>query len=178
MVFNAQPALVGSRVLLRPMEENDFEALYDVAKDPQIWDQIDQPNRHLRDVYLKNFENALASGGALVALDLRTNQIVGASRFYDFDEQKKQVAIGYTFLARSLWGSGFNSEMKRLMLNHAFLHVERVIFHIATKNVRSQKAIEKIGARLAGEENRKFFGHQQAATFLVYELVRPGSTHE
>ena len=57
---------------------------------------------------------------------------------------------GWTFLARSHWGGEYNREMKRLMLDHAFRFVGRVVFLIDSANHRSQRATEKIGAVRAG----------------------------
>jgi RimJ/RimL family protein N-acetyltransferase len=60
------------------------------------------------------------------------------------------VEIGWTFLARSHWGGRYNGEMKTLMLRHAFRFVGTVIFVIGTRNLRSQRAVEKIGAVRVG----------------------------
>ena len=60
------------------------------------------------------------------------------------------VEIGWTFLARAYWGGRYNGEMKRLMLEHAFRSVDRVIFIIGPENRRSQRAVEKIGAVRSG----------------------------
>ena len=59
-----------------------------------------------------------------------------------------EVEIGWTFLARRLWGGRFNGAMKRLMLDHAFRFVDTVIFRIGETNLRSRRAVEKIGGRL------------------------------
>jgi RimJ/RimL family protein N-acetyltransferase len=60
------------------------------------------------------------------------------------------VEIGWTFLARSHWGGKYNGQMKELMLRHAFRFVERVVFLIGEHNLRSQRAVEKIGGRRTG----------------------------
>src|SRR5262249_50378325 len=66
------------------------------------------------------------------------------------DEERSEIEIGWTFLARSHWGGAYNGEMKRLMLRHAFRFVNRVLFLIGPHNFRSQRAVEKIGAVRAG----------------------------
>lgn len=76
------------------------------------------------------------------------------------------VEIGWTFLARAYWGGRYNGEMKRLMLRHAFAAVSRVIFVIGAGNIRSQRAIEKIGAVRAGTRADPRLGES-----LVYELT-------
>ena len=67
------------------------------------------------------------------------------SRFHGYDPQRSEVEIGWTFLARSYWGGTYNRELKNLMLSHAFSFVQSVIFLISPENVRSQRAVEKIG---------------------------------
>jgi N-acetyltransferase len=64
--------------------------------------------------------------------------------------ETSEVEIGWTFLARSHWGGKYNREIKQLMLRHAFRFVKRVVFLIGLQNVRSQKAIEKLGGVRAG----------------------------
>ena len=86
----------------------------------------------------------------MTALDCRDGRIIGSSRFYGYDELANEVEIGWTFLGRSYWGGKYNGEMKRLMLEHAFQFVERVVFLIGPQNVRSQRAIEKLGGVRAG----------------------------
>ena len=131
---------------LRPLREADFEALFGVASDPLIWEQHPNSDRYKPDVFRKFFDKALASEGAFVVIDVRSREIIGSSRYYDLDLAKSEVAIGYTFLARKTWGSVYNREMKKLLLDHAFQSVDTVLFHIGENNFRSRKAIEKIGA--------------------------------
>lgn len=149
--MNLQPFLEGSLLRLRPLREDDFAELYKVAADPLIWDQHPAHDRHIEAVFQKTlFEPVLISGGALVALDAKDDRIVGSSTFENLDDAESEVEIGWTFLARRCWGGAFNGEMKRLMLEHAFQFVEKVVFRVATENFRSQGAVQKIGGRLIG----------------------------
>jgi RimJ/RimL family protein N-acetyltransferase len=160
-VFDAQPHLLGDLVELRPLREADFAALYAVAADPLIWEQHPVPNRYREDVFRDFFSDHLASRGALIALDRRTNGVIGTSRFQGYDPLQSEVEIGWTFLARSHWGGRYNGEMKSLMLGHAFRFVQNVLFIVHPDNARSQRAVEKLGAvrvgeRLDGSGNRSF----------------------
>ena len=146
MRFDYQPTLRGELLELRPLCAEDYDALYAVASDPLIWEQHPDKTRHQPAGFGAFFQEALASGGALVAIDTRTGSIIGSSRFHQYDEASAEVEIGWTFLARSYWGGIYNREMKRLMLAHAFRFVGRVVFLIDPRNIRSQRAIEKIGA--------------------------------
>lgn len=150
MPFDLQPFLRGELVQLRPLRREDFDLLYAVAADPLIWEQHPASDRHRPEVFRAFFEDAIASGGALLAIDANTGEIIGSSRFHGYDETASEIEIGWTFLARSRWGGRHNGEMKRLMIRHALLFVRNVIFLIGPQNVRSQKAVERIGAVRAG----------------------------
>lgn len=143
--MDRQPALRGKLLELRPVRADDFDALYAVASDPLIWEQHPARDRHEEQVFRTFYHGALASGGALVAIDRNTDEIIGSSRYGGYDEERSEVEIGWTFLARSHWGGQYNGEMKRLMLKHAFHFVDAVILLIGEENIRSQRAAEKIG---------------------------------
>ncbi len=150
MLFDLQPVLEGVLLRLRPLRPDDFPGLYAVAKDPLIWEQHPNSDRHEEAVFREFFREALASGGALVALDVRDGRIIGSSRFNGYAPDRSEIEIGWTFLARSHWGGVYNGEMKRLMLAHAFRFVSGVLFVVGEKNIRSVKAVEKIGGVLVG----------------------------
>ena len=150
MPFDYQPVLRGDLLQLRPLRPEDYDDLYAVARDPLIWEQHPNRDRHEEPVFRELFRESLESGGALVAIDAGTGRVVGSSRFHGYDEERSEVEIGWTFLARSHWGGRYNGEMKQLMLEHAFLFVRSVVFLIGPENVRSQRAVQKIGAVHAG----------------------------
>ncbi|HTA74702.1 MAG TPA: GNAT family N-acetyltransferase [Gemmatimonadaceae bacterium] len=143
-----QPTLEGELVTLRPLRAEDFQDLYAVASDPLLWEQHPASDRYKPDVFAAFFREALASGGALIAIDKADGRVVGSSRYYGYDPEKSEIEIGWTFLARSHWGGTYNGEMKRLMLRHAFAFVDHVVFLIGPENWRSRRAIEKIGGVL------------------------------
>ena len=150
MPFDLQPHLKGDLIELRPLCPEDFADLYAVASDPLIWEQHPNSDRHKADVFAVFFRETLESGGALLAIDRRDGRVIGSSRFNGYDEAKSEIEIGWTFLARSHWGGTYNREMKRLMLGHAFRFVRSVIFVVGPQNIRSQRALEKIGAVRTG----------------------------
>jgi N-acetyltransferase len=162
-----QPTLAGALLTLRPLRPDDFEALYAVASDPLIWEQHPASDRYREDVFRVFFQEALASRGALIAIDAADGRIVGSSRYHDHDPAQRVLEIGWTFLARSHWGGRYNGEMKHLMLRHAFQFVDRVIFLVGPRNLRSRRAVEKIGGVLVGRRDAR--GHES----LVYEIT-PG----
>jgi len=167
VAFDYQPVLNGRLVELRPLRSEDHDGLYAVAADPLVWEQHPVKNRHEPQGFGAFFQDAVASGGALVALDAHTRRVIGSSRFHGYDDRRDEVEIGWTFLARSHWGGAYNGEMKRLMLGHAFRFVDRVVFLVDPDNVRSQRSVEKIGAVRAGW--RRDSGGREA---YVYEIHR------
>jgi N-acetyltransferase len=164
--FDRQPVLIGELLELRPLRATDFEALFRVAADPLIWEQHPDRDRYQEPVFRAFFEEGLASGGALVAVDRANGRIIGSSRYHGYDAERSVVAIGWTFLARAYWGGRYNGEMKRLMLEHAFRSVQRVLFIIGPDNRRSQRAVEKIGGVPAGATT-----DARGRPRVVYELT-------
>jgi RimJ/RimL family protein N-acetyltransferase len=145
-----QPVLRGQLLHLRPLHDDDFDALFAVASDPLIWEQHPARDRYQPEVFRAFFDEAMASRGALIATHARDGQVIGGSRYHGYDAEQSEIEIGWTFLARAYWGGKYNGEMKELMLRHAFTFVDRVIFLIGAENYRSQRAVEKIGAIPAG----------------------------
>ena len=168
-VPNWQPTLRGEHVQLRPIRADDLDALHAAAADPLVWEQHSERNRHERPVFERFFAGALECGGGLVALDAAGN-VIGSSRYYDWDPSDRSVVIGYTFLARSHWGTGANREMKRLMLDHAFRWAKTAWFHVSPGNVRSQRALERIGARLDRQQDVSVGGVMSPR--MIYRIDR------
>jgi RimJ/RimL family protein N-acetyltransferase len=150
MPFDLQPILKGQLIELRPLRPEDFHDLYAVAADPLIWEQHPVKDRYQEAVFHAFFLEALDSGGTLVAIDAHLGQVIGSSRFHGYNQEKSEVEIGWTFLARSHWGGVYNGEMKQLMLRHAFRFVRSVIFLVGRQNLRSQRAVAKIGGVCIG----------------------------
>ena len=165
MSFDLQPTLRGELLVLRPLRTGDFHDLYAVASDPLIWEQHPDSDRHKEDVFREFFREAQESGGALVAIDARDGRVIGSSRFYGYDEGRSEIEIGWTFLARAYWGGIYNREMKALMLRHAFRFVNSVVFLVGPQNLRSQRAMEKVGGVRVGSR-RNANGRES----VVYEI--------
>lgn len=174
--MNRQPVLEGECLLLRPLEEADWDALFAVAADPMVWGLHPINDRWKEPVFRAFFDDAIAQGGALVVIDKASDRVVGSSRFQGYDPGPNEhgdgsVEIGWTFLARDMWGGGTNAEMKRLMLAHALNHVARVDFRVGEENWRSQRAMEKIGGQLTDRrEELEYEGRR--VVHVVYEITR------
>ena len=172
--FELQPHLIGDVLELRPLRPEDWEELFLAASDPLIWEQHPARDRYKEEVFRAFFQEALDSGSALVAIDRKTQRIVGSSRYFGYEPEKSEIEIGWTFLARSHWGGKYNGEMKRLMLDHAFQFVDNVVFLVGPQNVRSRRALEKIGAVLTGRRTRDLGG--AAVEHVVYQIKKPTVT--
>ncbi len=145
--MDRQPLLEGELVRLRPLHPADHDALFAVSSDPLLWEQHPAKERATPEGFRQWFADALESGGALVVEDRSDGRVIGTSRYDNHDPEAREVEIGWTFLDRSLWGGPWNGEMKQLMLGHAFDHVDAVLFRVHDTNLRSQRAVEKLGAR-------------------------------
>jgi RimJ/RimL family protein N-acetyltransferase len=173
MELNLQPKNLENEIIkLVPLEIDDFERLYEVASDALIWEQHPNKDRYKREVFEAFFMGGMASKGAFIVIDKKTEKPIGSSRFYDFDKEKKAVAIGYTFLAREFWGTNYNKTLKSLMLDYAFLAVDTVIFHIGANNIRSQKAIAKIGGVKFYEEEMTYLGDKKQNLNYFYQITK------
>jgi RimJ/RimL family protein N-acetyltransferase len=172
-VFELQPTLTGRLLTLRPMRPGDFDELYAVASDPLIWELHPDPTRYQHNVFRRFFDEGLACGGALVALDAGNGRIIGTSRYNHYKPEESEIEIGWTFLARAYWGGLYNREMKDLMLRHAFTYVNNVVFFVGLENWRSQRALEKIGAtRIASGPNAR---GRDSAVFRITADRWPGT---
>jgi len=166
MPIHLQPTLHGRLLSLRPLRPDDFDELYAVASDPLIWEQHPANDRYQAEVFRQFFREAIESGGALAVIDNRDGKIIGSSRFFVYSEEKREIEIGWTFLARSYWGGVYNGEMKQLMLRHAFQFADAVILLVGPQNYRSRRAIEKIGGVQVGSKQEA-----DGRTVLVYQIT-------
>lgn len=167
MPFDLQPTfLKDDLVKLVPLQETDFDKLFEIASNPKVWEQHPNPNRYKLEDFATYFKGAIASKGAFLILDSTTNKTVGCSRYYDYDEVDNSILVGYTFMGAAFWGKGYNKAVKKLMLDYAFQFVDKVYFHIGAFNFRSQKAISKIGAVKVDEFEVEYYGEVSKLNFV------------
>jgi len=171
--MNRQPVLVDARVALRPLESRDWEGLFRAASDPLIWADHPAHDRSTEPVFRRFFADALESGGALVATLPGSAEIIGSSRYDTRRVHPGEVEIGWTFLTRPHWGTGVNAAMKRLMVAHALAHVERVLFFVGEGNVRSRRAMEKIGGMLTDRTHEAEMAGKPVR-HVIYSIDRDG----
>ena len=170
--MNVQATLENENVKLVPLNPNDLEELFSVASDPKIWEQHPNKDRYQREVFEKFFQGAMESKGAFKIMDKSSNEVAGSTRFYDYNPKENSIFIGYTFYATKFWGSKLNPQVKKLMLDYIFQFVDKVNFHVGKDNIRSQKAMEKLGAKKVDEVNVAYFG-EPAKLNVVFEIDKP-----
>jgi RimJ/RimL family protein N-acetyltransferase len=167
-----QPVLDGELVRLRPSVPEDWEALYAVASDPLVWEVHPAHDRWQEPVFRAYFDGGIASGGALTIIDKAMGAVIGSSRFDNWNPDADEIEIGWTYLARGYWGGTYNREIKRLMLDHIHRYVGTVVFTVGEGNIRSRKAMEKIGGVLRpGVVDRLMAGEMKP--HVIYEIRKP-----
>ena len=170
--MNVQATLENENVKLVPLNPNDLEELFSVASDPKIWEQHPNKDRYQREVFEKFFQGAIESKGEFKIMDKSSNEVAGSTRFYDYNPKENSIFIGYTFYATKFWGSKLNPQVKKLMLDYIFQFVDKVNFHVGKDNIRSQKAMEKLGAKKVDEVNVAYFGEPEKLN-VVFEIDKP-----
>ena len=148
--------LMGSSVQLEPMGLQHHDALAAIGCDPDLWRFTASIVRTPADM-LKYIESALQArdeGSALpfVTVYRPTGEIVGSTRFRNYDPINRKLEIGFTWLAGKWQRTVVNTEAKYLMLTHAFekLGCVRVELRTHVRNARSRAAILRLGATEEG----------------------------
>lgn len=144
MDFNTE--LLDEDICLKIMQKSDFDRLFDVVKDPKIWEQHNDSERYTLDGFKKYFDSAIGNAENCFLI-FHNGELVGSTRYYECNLSQSSLKIGYTFYATKCWGTTLNKKVKNLMIGYAFKFVDNVFFDVWYKNFRSQKAVEKLGAK-------------------------------
>jgi N-acetyltransferase len=157
--------LSGSSVELRPLHESHFDELLELAKDKRIWEFMptDMSGEHVRRTA---FENAIAErrNGTqfpFVIFHKEDNRLIGSTRLMDIQPVHSKLEIGWTWLHPDYWATKVNAECKSLLLTFCFesLNVVRVLLKTDENNMRSRRAIEKIGGQFEGILRKDMMRH-------------------
>jgi len=173
-MINLQPILENDLVIVRPLQIEDFEKLYQVASDPLIWELHQNPDRCELSVFKQFFKDAMYSKGAFVIIDKKTQNIIGSSRFKLDEISGEAVEIGWTFLSRDYWGGTYNKSFKNLMIHHAFQYFDYILFQVDKNNFRSQKAVKNLGGELIDKNGHLKHLHTPKETGLTFVLIKEG----
>ncbi len=151
-MLKIQPVtLTGKSVRLEPLSTAHADGLWEAAKYPKIWTYMSMEIRSRNDIDTF-LEKALAARDAgtelpFAIVDLRTETVVGSTRFLNIAHKDRGLEIGWTWLTPSVWRTAVNTECKWLLLKHCFeqLGCIRVQLKTDARNLNSQRAIERIG---------------------------------
>ncbi len=148
--MNVTPVvLIGKRVELVPLEISHIDSLFEAGNDPEIWTHT-PGNINSIEAATQYVNKALTQQNAVpfVIKDVESQKVIGSTRLYDISLEHKGLEIGSTWLTPSVWRTAVNTECKYLLLKHCFevLGMIRVQFKTDRRNVRSQNAIERLGA--------------------------------
>lgn len=170
------PTLTGRHVTLRPLERADRDGLIAVASAGDLWDTFYANVAQLKDAdrWLDAaFEQQDYGRARLFAVCDPSGRVVGTTRFMRMSEGHRRLEVGGTFYAKAVQRTGVNTEAKLLLLAHAFdvLACQCVQIRTDVLNMRSQAAIERLGAKRDGVLR----GHQIVAGRLrdtvVYSIL-------
>ena len=156
--MNLSPvALFGQRVMLEPMNERHADDLLTAASHDDIWEFLDEPTPRTSEQIRKlisDAQSAQARGDRLpfAIIDATTGVAIGSTSYIDIRPQDRGLEIGWTWITPGSWGNGVNTEAKYLLLRYAFEQQDAIRVAIKTdaRNVRSKRAIEKLGASFEG----------------------------
>ena len=149
--------LEGERVKLVPLETQHTAELWESAKDESLWEHYTFRRMGSYEKFEEFINHSIdeakkGSEFTFTIIDKKTGKPVGGTSFLDIQPLSRSLEIGRTWLAKELQGTGFNAECKYLLLKYCFdeLKLIRVFFKTDSNNIRSQKAMEKIGAKREG----------------------------
>ena len=146
--------LTGHGIRLAPLTREHIAPLQDAVDDGDIGalNYVNVPGRDGIPAWVEHAVAMRGAGRELPFAIVADDRVVGSTRFYDIDLSVPTLAIGYTFHAASVWRTHVNTANKRLMLGQAFdtLGAQSVFFHTSHHNLRSQAAIERLGAHRDG----------------------------
>lgn len=153
---NHKPTLENNLVILEPLSLSNYHYLLPIASQEKLL-QFSPSDIETAEALKKYVEQALEkarnfSAMPFIIYDKTRKRYAGSTRYMNIDNKNKVLEIGSTWIGREFQGTGLNGQAKQLMLNYAFkeMHFEKVEFRIDERNVRSRKAVEKLGAKLEG----------------------------
>lgn len=142
-----------ARIRLEPLHERHAPDLFETGKDASLWLYLPgTPFRRLADAtaWILAAQRDQRDGKRIpyAIVDAASNRAVGSTSFSHMRRQHRSTMIGWTWIAPEYQGTGINAESKYLLLEYAFetMRAIRVDLRIDERNVKSQRAVERLGA--------------------------------
>jgi RimJ/RimL family protein N-acetyltransferase len=152
---DSETCLEGTYVALEPLMHSHVDALQSAVRDGDLWQlwyaSVPSPDEMARYVDTA-IKTSINGDMAFVVRNLKTQQIVGTTRFYNVEPAHKRGLIGYTWYAKSAQGTAINTEAKYLLMQYWFevQKANAVEFRTHFFNEASRRAIERLGAKQDG----------------------------
>lgn len=144
------------RIRLEPLHRDHFKDLIGIGSQADIWAHLPLDGTNA-EVLERELSSALLKRVAgeqypFTIMDAATRKIIGSTRLYNFFPEHRKLEIGWTWYDPAVWGKGYNTECKLVLLTYCFemLKCVRVQLQTGEQNQRSQAAIRKIGATFEG----------------------------
>lgn len=166
-------------VQLRSIKRRDVEGIIEAAYDPKIWVHMSE-TLLTHEAVLQYVEKALKEHESdqsykLVVISKKTGQIIGSTTLFDISLQHKRLEIGYTWINPAYWRTNINTNCKYLLLTYCFeeLGLHRVQIKTDHENIRSQKAIERLGATKEGTlRNHMIRKDETVRHTVMYSIIQ------
>jgi RimJ/RimL family protein N-acetyltransferase len=181
MLSDLEPVVLrGDRIYLEPLEEQHAAELFAIGRDEAMWRYMtrgpmtseDDARQFLRNAQInRDFGLAFQFGIRLAA----TGALIGSTRYQDIQPRNESVEIGWTFVHPSFWWMGAGTESQFLLAGHAFekLGAGRVWFKTDTRNLRTQKALQRCGITREGVLRRHLLARDGfIRDSVIYSIVR------
>ncbi len=171
--------LTGRHVRLEPISVAHAGPLALQGGDAELWQYTSYGRPDPQDGFRAWFERVLQQHGrgsllGFAIVDLQQGEWVGGTTYLDIAPADRRLEIGNTWLGRAAWRTPVNTECKLLLLRHAFetLGMNRVQLKTDARNVRSQRAIERLGAVKEGVLRKyQIMGDGYVRDTAMYSIV-------
>lgn len=154
--INHPLTLQGETVTLTSLKRAHFKDLTELANEKSIWEHYifdgSNPEKFKGILEIALEERDKGNQFPFTIIQNEDYKIIGSTRFLDLQRTHKKLEIGFTWVHPDHWGTVINLECKLLLLNYCFdmLGTHRVQFKTDENNIRSRKAIVKIGGQFEG----------------------------
>lgn len=155
-ILKTEIILENERVLLIPFENYRNQELKKIIFDDGIWDFMGMyiKNEEDFDRYIESTIKDKQNGICypFLIIDKLNNRITGSSRYGYLNHSSEKCEIGWTWYGKDFQGTGLNKACKYELLKFGFESIgfRRIQFSADEENIKSQRAIEKLGAKKEG----------------------------
>ncbi len=169
--------LEGEKVRLKPLTEEYFDELIGLSHEEIIWTYMpvngtdnEKLRAALNEALLKRDKGEQYP---FVVINKDTGKVMGSTRYLHINAEHRNLEIGYTWYLPEYWGKGYNEECKYLLLKYCFEELKTIRVQIITssKNLRSQKAIERIGGKFEGVLRNVVIRNGDKRSVAYYSII-------